>query len=89
MADLPNQCGSGEYPGGHVFRLDEQAALRVPQEIGRVHCLISQAQDWLSLTIQDIACVCPQRYLILSYCGESPMCHEIHNGPSHLCAETQ
>ena len=87
-ADLPDQCGSGKDPGRHIVRLDEQAALWIPQEVCCVHCLFPQAQDWLPLTVQDIAGICPQGYLILSNGGEGPVCHEVDDSPCHLCAET-
>ena len=85
--DLPNQGGSGKDPRWHVVRLNEKAALGIPQEIRCVHCLFPQAQDGLPLIIQDIAGICPQRYLVLSHGGQSPMCHEIDDSPGHFCAD--
>ena len=88
-ADLPNQRGSGENPSWHVIRLDEQAALRIPQEVRCVHCLFPQAQDWLPLTIQDIAGICSQRNLVLTHSGKSPMCHQVYDSSGYLCADTR
>lgn len=83
---LADERGPGEQACGHVSWLHEQAAARVPQQVGRVHGLLAQPQDGLPLRVQHVAGIGAQGDAVLAHCGQGAVCRQRHDGASHLCA---